>query len=78
MRLLRRLGQSALIMFLVADAALLLVLGRRWVRFTRFGKPGGAYFQLMTWFLRWPEAALRLLGAAEALQAARLFHRWER
>ena len=71
MRLLRRLGQSAPIMFLVADAALLLVLERRWVRFTLFGKPGGAYFQLMNWFLRWPEEGLHLLGAAEALLAAR-------
>lgn len=78
MRPLRRLGQSALLMLLVADAALLLVLGRRWVRFTRFGKPGGYYFQLMSWFLKWPEAGLRLLGAAEALLAARLFHHWER
>jgi hypothetical protein len=52
MRPLRRLGQSALLMLLVADAALLLVLGRRWVRFTRFGKPSGAYFQLMSWFLK--------------------------
>lgn len=73
-----RLAQSALIMFLVADAVLLLLFGRRWVRFTRFGHPSGAYYQLMTWFLKWPEVALRLLGAFEAVLGLKLFERWAR
>ncbi|MFW5942632.1 MAG: hypothetical protein ACOC9C_03180 [Chloroflexota bacterium] len=72
-----RLWQSALIMFLVADAVLLLLLGKRWVRFTRFGAPGGTYHQLMTWFLQRPEWQLRLLGVAEGALAFRLLQRWQ-
>ncbi|MDT8304297.1 MAG: hypothetical protein RRC07_00060 [Anaerolineae bacterium] len=74
----QRLAQSGLIMFLVADAVLLLLFGRRWVRFTRFGHPSSAYYQLMTWFLKWPEAALRLFGALEVLLGLKLFRRWAR
>jgi hypothetical protein len=74
----QRLAQSALIMFLIADAALLLLFGRRWVRFTRFGPPSSGYYQLMTWFLKWPEAGLRLFGASEAVLGLKLFKRWER
>jgi hypothetical protein len=64
-------------MFLVADSVLLLVFGRRWVRFTRFGHPGGDYYQLMTWFLTWPEWALRAVGAAEGLLGLSLLQKWQ-
>ena len=74
----QRLWQSAVVMFLTADATLLLLFGRRWVRFTRFGAPSGAYYQLMTWFLQWPEWLLRVLGGAEGLLALRLFQSWQR
>jgi hypothetical protein len=74
----QRLAQSALIMFLMADAALLLLFGRRWVCFTRFGPPNSSYYQLMTWFLKWPEAGLRLFGASESVLGLKLFKRWER
>jgi hypothetical protein len=72
----QRLGQTALVMFLIADATLLLLFGRRWIRFTRFGQPSGAYYQLMTWFLKWPDVALRLLGTFEAVLGLKLFRRW--
>jgi hypothetical protein len=74
----KRLWSSLLVLFLTGDAVLLLLLGRRWVRFTRFGPPGGAYFQLMTWFLQWPPWLLRLLGVAEGALAYTLFTRWYR
>ena len=72
-----RLWQSAVVMFLVADAVLLLLFGRRWVRFTRFGAPGSDYYRVMTWFLTWPEWALRALGAAEGVLGMTLFEKWQ-
>lgn len=72
-----RLWQSAVVMFLVADAVLLLLFGRRWVRFTRFGRPDSDYYQVMTWFLTWPEWALRALGAVEGMLALKLFEKWQ-
>ena len=71
-----QLLKSGLVMFFTADAVLLLLTGRRWVRFTRFGSPDGAYYRVMTWFLQWPEAALRAFGLGEALLALALFRRW--
>ncbi|HSM56249.1 MAG TPA: hypothetical protein VK879_08855 [Candidatus Sulfomarinibacteraceae bacterium] len=73
----KRLWQSAVIMFLVSDAVLLFWQGKRWVRFTRFGAPSGTYYQVMTWLLQWPEWLLRLSGAAEAVLALRLLERWQ-
>lgn len=73
----RRFLQSATLMFLVADSVLLLLFGRRWVRFTRFGPPGSDYSRLMTWFLTWPEWSLRAFGATEGVLALVLFRKWE-
>lgn len=74
----KRLWQSAVVMFFTADALLLLWFGRTWVRFTRWGNPDGTYFKTMTWFLQWPDWLLRVLGAAEGLLALGLFRRWQR
>lgn len=73
----QRFWQSAVLMFFTADAVLLLLFGRRWVRFTRFGHPGGSYYKTMTWFLQWPEWLLRLLGVVEGSLAYVLFTRLE-
>jgi len=74
----KQLWQSATLMFFTADSVLLLLSGRAWVRFTRFGSPDGLYFKTMTWFLQWPEWLLRALGAVEGLLALSLFRRWQR
>lgn len=73
----KRLRQSAIVMFLSADALLLLLFGRRWVRFTRFGSPDGLYFKTMTWFLQWPEWLLRAFAVVEGLLALGLFRYWQ-
>lgn len=73
----KRFLQSAALMFLVADSVLLMLLGRRWVRFTRFGPPGSDYFRAMSWFLTWPDWALRAFGALEGLLALVWFRKWE-
>lgn len=73
----RQLWHSALVMFLIADAVLLLLFGRRWVRFTRFGREGSAYVRIMDWFLAWPDWLLRLAGLAEGAVALKLFARWQ-
>ena len=72
----RQLWRSALVMFLIADAVLLLLFGRSWVRFTRFGSEGSAYVRVMDWFLEWPEWLLRFAGLLEAAIALILFARW--
>ncbi len=73
----KRFLQSVALMFLTADSVLLLLFGRRWVRFTRFGPPGSDYVRLMTWFLALPEWKLRAFGALEGLLALVLFRKWE-
>ena len=72
----RQMWRSALVMFLIADAVLLLLFGRRWVRFTRFGPEESAYVGVMDWFLAWPDWLLRIAGLAEAAVALTLFARW--
>lgn len=73
----KRFWQSVAVMFIAADAVLLLLFGRRWVRFTRFGSEGSAYVRVMDWFLAWPDWLLRLAGLAEAAVALKLFARWQ-
>lgn len=73
----KRFLQSAALMFLAADSVLLMLFGRRWVRFTRFGPPSSDYFRLMTRFLTWPEWTLRAFGALEGALALVLFKKWE-
>jgi hypothetical protein len=73
----KRFWQSAVVMFFAADAILLLLFGRRWVRFTRFGPEGSAYVRVMDWFLAWPDWLLRLGGLLEAAVALKLFARWQ-
>ena len=73
----KRFWQSAIIMFLVSDGVLLLLFGRRWVRFTRFGNPGGVYYGVLTWFLTWPIWLLRALGVLEAAVGLDLFRNWD-
>lgn len=74
--MMKRIWQSAAVMFLTADAVLLLLFGRDWVRFTRFGRQDSAYVQVMDWFLAWPEWLLRVAGLVEAGIALTLFARW--
>lgn len=73
----KQLWRSALIMFLLADGVLLIVFGRRWVRFTRFGPGGSAYVQVMDWFLEWPAWLLRVAGLVETGIALKLIARWQ-
>lgn len=73
----KRFWQTAVVMFFTADAILLLLFARRWVRFTRFGHPSSSYYKTMTWFLQWPEWLLRLLGLVEGGLAYVLFTRLE-
>lgn len=73
----RQLWRSALTMFLLADGVLLILSGRRWVHFTRFGREGSAYVRVMDWFLEWPEWLLRVAGLVEAGMALKLFARWQ-
>lgn len=75
--MMQHLWQSAIVMFFTADAVLLLLFGRRWVGFTRFGHPHSSYYKIMTWFLQWPEWLLRAFGATEGLLALALFMRWQ-
>ena len=72
----KRLGQSAAVMFLIADGVLLALFGRGWVRFTRFGPEESAYVEVMDWFLAWPDWLLRAAGLAEAGIALKLFEQW--
>lgn len=72
----KRLLQSVVVMFLVADGVLLSLFGRGWVRFTRFGPEESAYVRVMDWFLAWPGWLLRLAGLVEAGSALKLFERW--
>lgn len=72
----KRLVQSAAVMFLMADGVLLMLLGRGWVRFTRFGPEESAYVRVMDWFLAWPGWLLRAAGLVEAGIALKLFAQW--
>ena len=73
----KRLWQSAVVMFLTADAMLLLLFDRRWVRFTQFGPPDGIYYRVLRWILKWPEGLLRAVAVIEGALALTLFKRWQ-
>lgn len=73
----RQLWRSALVMFLVADSVLLILSGRRWVRFTRFGPEQSTYVKIMDRFLAWPDWLLRAFGLAEGAVGQLLFTRWQ-
>lgn len=73
----KRLWQSAVVMFLTADAVLLLLFGQRWVRFTHFGRPGSLYHRALSWILTWSDEALLAAAAAEGTLALALFQLWQ-